>query len=78
VAIIRAADAALEDLAAALTRLASRPVRARSLHAIEIETLEPAAAKPVRRPQGSSSDLERALAATAFVSHFGKTGGYKN
>ena len=75
-AIIRAADAALEELAAALMRLASRPARPRP--AIEIETLEPAAAKTAGRSQRASSDLERALAATAFASHFPKAGGYKN
>lgn len=75
-AVIRAADGALEELASALTRLASRPVRSRPV--IEIETLEPSAAKAAGRPQRASSDLERALAATAFASHFPKAGGYKN
>jgi hypothetical protein len=78
VAMIHAADAALGDLAAALTRLASRPVHPRSLHQIEIETFDPLAGKPAKRPQGSSPELERALAATAFVSHLTKAGGYKN
>lgn len=73
VAIIRAADAALEDLAAALTRFSSRP-RA----AIEIETLEPTAGKSTGRPRGGSSDLERAIAATAFAAQRPKSGGYKN
>lgn len=74
---LRAADAALQELAAALTRHASRPTRFRPL-VIEIETLEPANAKATRRPQSGSSDLERAIAATAFASQLPKSGGYKN
>ena len=75
---LRTADVALQDLAAAVTRLASRAPRAESVPAIEIEIREVTTSKNTGRPHQASSDLERAIAGTGFPSRPPKSGGYKN
>ena len=75
---IRSADAALQDLAAAVTRLASRAPRPQSVPLIEIEIREPATNAITGRQQRGPSDLERAIAGTGFPSRPPKSGGYKN
>ena len=75
---LRTADEALQDLAATVTRLASRVPRPQPIPVIEIEIREPAIGKPTGRLPLGASSLERAIAGTGFRSPFPKSGGYKN